>query len=101
MRRDGFSLAVVLSPRTRLGRKPRGELRISLSAVLSSLVLVTASPLWAADEPKAREIMVRVDERDDGDNQTSNLQMVLIDKRGRQRVRELRSFSKDVGEDTY
>ena len=55
----------------------------------------------AADDPKAREIMVRVDERDDGDDQTSNLQMILIDKNDKRRVRELRSFSKDKGEDTY
>ena len=53
------------------------------------------------DDPKAREIMTRVDERDDGDNQTSKLQMVLIDKRGNQRIRELHSSRKDVGEDTY
>jgi len=106
MRRDGFSLAVVLGQRTRLGKKPGGGLLISLSAaslsaVFSYLVLVTAGPSWAADEPKARAIMVQVDERDDGDNITSNMQMVLIDKRGKQRVRELRSFSKDVGKDTY
>ncbi len=54
-----------------------------------------------ADDPKAREIMERVDRRDDGDNETSNLQMILIDKRGKQRVRELRSFRKDKGEDAY
>jgi hypothetical protein len=82
-------------------RKPGRRLLISLSSLVSSLVLLTASPMWAVDEPRAREIMVQVDERDDGDNQTSNMQMVLIDKRGKQRVRELRSFSKDVGEDTY
>lgn len=52
------------------------------------------------DDPKARAIMLRVDQRDDGDNQTSNMQMVLIDKSGNQRVRELRSFTKDKGEDT-
>ena len=33
--------------------------------------------------------MTAVDERDDGDNQTSNMEMVLIDKRGKQRIREL------------
>lgn len=54
-----------------------------------------------ADDPKAREIMRKVDERDEGDNVTSNLEMTLIDKRGHKRVRELRSFSKDKGEDAY
>jgi hypothetical protein len=55
----------------------------------------------AADEPKARAIMTRVDDREEGDNQISKLQMTLIDKRGNQRVRELRSFSKDKEEDSY
>jgi hypothetical protein len=62
---------------------------------------VSTTPADAADEPKAREIMTRVDERDDGDDQTSNMQMVLIDKRGKQRIRDLSSFNKDVGEDTH
>ena len=70
--------------------------RVSLVALLFSLV---ASPAMAADDPKAREIMTAVDEREDGDNQTSNMQMVLIDKRGKQRVRELRSFRKDKDPD--
>lgn len=77
-------------------------------ALLFTLPAITTSDTARAakeapdltDEPQARAIMVRVDERDDGDNQTSNLQMVLIDKRGKQRVRELRSFRKDKGEDT-
>jgi len=62
---------------------------------------LAAEPAPPPDDAQARAIMVRVDERDDGDNQTSNLQMVLIDKRGKQRIRELRSFSKDKGEDTH
>ena len=55
---------------------------------------------WAA-EPTAREIMELVDERDDGDNITQDLEMILIDKRGGQRVRKLRSFGRDEGEDDY
>ena len=62
-------------------------------------VLVSGTAL--ADDPKAREIMERVDARDDGDDQTSTLQMILIDKNGKQRVRELRAFTKDKGEDTW
>jgi hypothetical protein len=63
---------------------------------------MTSYPDWSfADEPKAREIMQQVRDRDDGDNQTANVQMVLIDKRNKKRVRELRSFGKDKGEDTY
>ena len=54
-----------------------------------------------ADDPKAREIMQKVDDRDDGDNVTSDLEMTLIDKRGHKRIRELRSFRKDKAEDAY
>ena len=85
----GFRLAV-------LARLPSA---LVLFAFLA-LVLGAASAA-RADDPKARAIMERVDDRDDGDNQTSNLEMILIDKREKQRVRELRSFSKDKGEDTY
>ena len=53
-----------------------------------------------SDDPKAREIMEKVDARDDGDNQVSDLEMILIDKNGKKRVRKLRSFSKDKGEDS-
>ena len=72
-----------------------------LGLALLALAVLAAPVAAVADDPKAREIMERVDARDDGDNQTSNLQMILIDKRDNQRVRELRSFIKDVGEDTY
>jgi hypothetical protein len=53
----------------------------------------------AAEQLTARQIMERVDARDDGDNVTQDLEMVLIDKNGNQRVRKLRSFGRDVGED--
>lgn len=76
-----------------------------ICAYTLSLAVVLAIPghprTAAADEPRAREIMEQVDQRDDGDNQTSNLEMILIDKRGKQRIRELQSFRKDKGEDSY
>ncbi len=74
---------------------------LCLVAMTTSGASLAAEPAPPPDDAQARAIMVRVDERDDGDNQTSNLQMVLIDKRGKQRIRELRSFSKDKGEDTH
>jgi hypothetical protein len=71
--------------------------------------LLTIATVWAApssgDEPgpdialSAREIMELVDARDDGDNGTQSMEMILIDKRGNQRERTIRSMSKDVGED--
>ena len=53
----------------------------------------------SAEELTGQEIMQRVDERDDGDNATQDIEMVLIDKKGNQRVRKMRSFQRDVGED--
>jgi hypothetical protein len=48
-----------------------------------------------SDDPKAREIMERVNDREDGDSRISNERMTLIDKNGKQRVRQLKSFAKD------
>jgi len=69
--------------------------------VLTALLFSTAftGVAVSADDPKAREIMEKVDARDDGDYATQEMEMILIDKRGNQRVRKLRSFGRDVGED--
>lgn len=53
-----------------------------------------------ADDPEARGIMEKVDARDDGDNQTSDMEMILIDKKGQERVRKIHSFGKDKGKDS-
>ena len=58
-------------------------------------------PLGFADDPKARDIMNKADQRDDGDNRISDMQMVLIDKQQNERLRTIRSFTKDFGDDTY
>jgi outer membrane lipoprotein-sorting protein len=59
------------------------------------------APLAHGQTPTGLEIMTWVDEVDDGDNGITDMEMILIDKRGKQRVREIRSHSKDFGEDTY
>lgn len=79
---------------------PASALVMALVALVSAVGLLGGAAA-RADDPKARAIMERVDARDDGDNQTSTLQMILIDKSQKQRVRELRSFTKDKGEDTW
>lgn len=63
------------------------------------LILVSPCPGWAEDL-NARQIMEQVDARDDGDNQVSDMEMILIDKNGKKRVRKIRAFRKDKGEDT-
>jgi outer membrane lipoprotein-sorting protein len=79
------------------GRRP-GSLRIALSTLLAFALV---PPLVAmAETPTGRQIMEWVDERDDGDDGVSDLEMILIDKRGNERVRSIRQYSKDKGEDT-
>lgn len=71
-------------------------------AILSLLLFqMTPGAASAADEPKARAIMEKVDSRDDGDNGTSDMMMELIDKHGNKRVREIRARMKDIGRDTH
>lgn len=73
-----------------------------LITVLACLVLLAGPvlPATGADDPAARAIMERVDARDDGDNQTADMQMILIDKNGARRERRISTFIKDKGEDT-
>ena len=52
------------------------------------------------DDPKARAVMEKVENREDGDNRVSDMEMVLIDKKGKKRVRKIKSFQKDKGVDT-
>ncbi len=66
--------------------------------MLTACLLMASSAM--ADDPAARAIMEKVDARDDGDHQTSDMQMVLVDKKGKKRIRKISTFSKDKGEDT-
>jgi len=67
-------------------------------ALIIALMVPASNSL--ADDEKARAIMERVDARDDGDNQTSDMMMTLIDKNGDKRIRKLAVFSKDKKADT-
>ncbi|MBW2650208.1 MAG: outer membrane lipoprotein-sorting protein, partial [Deltaproteobacteria bacterium] len=67
---------------------------------IAFLILLFATPCASADDPEARAIMEKVDARDDGDNQISDMEMILIDKKGKERIRRIHTFSKDKGEDT-
>ena len=50
-------------------------------------------------QPTGREIMEWVRDREDGDTETSQMEMILIDKSGNQRVRRMQSVRKDEGAD--
>jgi hypothetical protein len=66
--------------------------KILITIGLSSTLLMAQS---------ARDIMQKVIDRDDGDNIITNMQMQLIDKNGHKRVRNMKTYSKDIGVDEY
>lgn len=75
----------------------------SIFFTLTLCLAIAAIELSAVPAPAhaltAREIMEKVDVRDDGDNMTANMEMILIDKKGHERVRKIKTFSKDKGKD--
>lgn len=65
-----------------------------------SLIVLCFLPLTVyGEEMDGRQIMVLADERPDGDDRHSTIKMTLINKRGRERIREVESYSKDYGKD--
>ena len=70
---------------------------MNLKNILMVLCLLFPANLFAIT---ADEIAKQVDERDDGDKSISTMDMVLIDKHGKQRIRRMKNFSMDKGEDT-
>lgn len=68
------------------------------SLIVAMLFIALASTeLWALT---AREVMQQVDDRDTGDTAIAETVMVLIDKRKNQRVRQMKRFDKEFGEDS-
>ena len=73
-----------------------------LSVLFTGLILVLSVPFStvAQSAPNPRAIMQRVHDRDDGDNLTCTMEMVLLDRDGGRRVRRLSQFGKDRGQDS-
>ncbi len=72
------------------------KLLLGLSLGLSFL---TTNSL--AEDAQARAIMEKVDARDDGQTIKQDMMMILIDKNGNKRIRDMKSFTKDFGVDTH
>ena len=70
------------------------------SALYSCCILFMFPASTLSAEYSAEEIMRRVDEREAGDSSVSDITLVLIDRRERQRIRNLKLYSKNYGEDT-
>ena len=80
----------------------KGETQMTPKFLFSVFTLLIIFQNVPAQDVKltGREIMVKVDERPDENDRKSTLKMTLINKRGRQRVREILSWSKDYGKDS-
>ncbi len=77
---------------------------MSKQLIKTAICLLTVATVFSVATatdvpPTGTEIMTRVDDRSDGDDRKSTLTMTLVNKSGRQRVREMESFSKDFGKD--
>lgn len=70
-------------------------------ALLTAVAVLYPQPPCLADDPRARALMEKVDAVDDGDNMVADMKMILIDKNQKTRERTMRTFAKDMGEDTY
>lgn len=77
---------------------------MKLAQSLPLIALFSASVVFTlpatATELTALEVMQAVENRDDGESFIADYTMVLIDRRDRQRSRNLRIYSKDYGADT-
>ncbi len=62
------------------------------STILTALFLIFFLLPSSALALTAREIMDKVDARDDGDKMTADQEMILIDKKGHERVRKMKVF---------
>lgn len=65
--------------------------------ILGLIALYFSSiPTAHAEDAEARQIMEKVAQNEEGNNGTAEIEMTLIDKNKRQRVRRLRAFNKTI-----
>jgi hypothetical protein len=69
-------------------------------ALSIAVVTFTWSAIASAAEMSALDVIRQVDARYDGDSSLADYTMILIDRRERERRRNLHIFSKDYGEDS-
>ncbi len=75
--------------------------RVKHFTLLFTCSILLLASINTAQALTAREIMEKVDTRDDGDNLTANVEMILIDKKDNRRVRKMKIYNKDKGKDTW
>jgi len=72
---------------------------MKIISVLVTIIIVTGfTGQISAQELTGREIVAKVYNLPTGDDKTSNLTMTLINKSGKKRIREIKQFTKDMGD---
>jgi hypothetical protein len=74
-------------------------MRIKGIALLALLLVSAVVSFAQAVNLTGREIMVKVDTRDDGETRKSKMTITLINKAGDKRIRKVVSYQKDYGKD--
>jgi len=65
----------------------------NLKLIIGAILIATS-----LNAQNARDIMKSVQNRDDGNNIVTDMKMILIDKNGSKRVRDMKSISKEIGD---
>ena len=68
------------------------------SALVAIIIATGFTSQLIAQELNGREIVEKVYNLPTGDDQTSDLTMTLINKSGKERIRKIKQFTKDMGE---
>jgi len=69
--------------------------------MMKKLLLIALAQAALLASMSVNEIVQKVDTRDDGDNGVATMKMILIDKHGSKRIRSMKKYAKDKGEDIY
>ncbi len=71
---------------------------VTVSIFLSGVVVTSA--VAGLPDIDARQVAVNVDERDDGNDATTDMEMTLINKKGQKRIRKVKTYRKDYTENS-
>lgn len=68
-----------------------------IAVLMAAVAHPAAQGAAAATKPDVREIMQAVHDREDGDNMSAEVTMILVDNNGNRTMRHLRAYRKDFG----
>ncbi len=77
-------------------KKTSNAINFIIFAMFFSGVFYPAEKVFALS---GREIMEKVNARDEGDRSKGEMEMILIDKKGKKRIRKLKTFGRKNGKD--